>query len=170
MILLIAFASQIKSIVVYFKLQLFYPSLKNLLIFGLGKATLSFVFGWGLSASAGNVLKFFSHYCKKWPMWVIYRAGNRLEITVCVVGLLSVKVSKWGCIELPFYCHDTSPLLCLRSSRVSMQSCAIAAERLKNWHIFIDTPWKGDFSQRALLQPSAWGQFRQMRIVACLGR
>ena len=36
--ILIAFASQIKSIVVYFKLQLFYPSLKNLSIFGLDQS------------------------------------------------------------------------------------------------------------------------------------
>ena len=40
------------------------------------------VFGCGLSASAGNLLNFFSCYCKKWPMRVIYRAGNRPEITV----------------------------------------------------------------------------------------
>ena len=65
MILYVAFASQIKSIVIYFKLQLFYPSLTNLSIFGLGKTTVSFAFGCGLSASAGNVLKFFYCYCKK---------------------------------------------------------------------------------------------------------
>ena len=34
---------------------------------------ISFVFGCGLSASAGNLLKFFSCYCKKWPMRVIAR-------------------------------------------------------------------------------------------------
>ena len=43
MILLIASASQIKN-VVYFKLQLFYPSLKNLSIFGLGKTCTFFCF------------------------------------------------------------------------------------------------------------------------------
>ena len=35
---------------------------------------ISFVFGCGLSSSAGNLLNFFSCYCKKWPMRVIYRA------------------------------------------------------------------------------------------------
>ena len=39
---------------------------------------ISFLFGCGLSASAGNLLKFFSCYCKKWPMRVIYRP----EITI----------------------------------------------------------------------------------------
>ena len=56
---------------------------------------ISFVFGCGLSASAGNLLNFFSCYCKKWPMRVIYCAGNRPEITVhflvfccvCVVAI-----------------------------------------------------------------------------------
>ena len=49
---------------------------------------ISFVFGCGLSASAGNLLKFFSCYCKKWPMRVIYRAGNRPEITVTMNQIL----------------------------------------------------------------------------------
>ena len=43
---------------------------------------ISFVFGCGLSASAGNLLKYFSCYCKKSPMRVIYRAGNHPEITL----------------------------------------------------------------------------------------
>ena len=71
MILLVTLTSQIKSIVVYFKLQLFYPSSKIYQSSCLEKPTLSFVFGCGLSASAGNVLKFFSCYCKK-----MTNAGN----------------------------------------------------------------------------------------------
>ena len=42
----------------------------------------SFVFGCELSASAGNLLKLFSRYCKNWPMRVICRAGKWTEITV----------------------------------------------------------------------------------------
>ena len=42
----------------------------------------SFVFGCKLSASAGNLLKFFSHYFKNWQMQEICHAGNWKEITV----------------------------------------------------------------------------------------
>ena len=41
-----------------------------------------FFFGRGLSASAGNLLKFFSRYCKNLPMQVICRVGKWTEITV----------------------------------------------------------------------------------------
>ena len=63
----------------------------------------SFVFGCGLSASAGNLLEIFSCYCKKRPMRVIYRVGNRPEITVHVItmglppGGGTLGISGWGC-------------------------------------------------------------------------
>ena len=48
---------------------------------------ISFVFGRGLSASTGNPLNFFSCYCKKWPMRVIYRAGNRGTFSIVLLCL-----------------------------------------------------------------------------------
>jgi len=49
-------------------------------------AQLSFVFGCGLSASAGNLLNLFSPFGKNRPVRVICRAGKRPEITVHVDG------------------------------------------------------------------------------------
>ena len=43
---------------------------------------ISFVFGCWLSASVGNLLKFFSCPFKNWVMQVIYHVGKWLEITV----------------------------------------------------------------------------------------
>ena len=41
-----------------------------------------FVFGCGLFASTGNLLKILFRYCKNWLKWVICRAGKWTEITV----------------------------------------------------------------------------------------
>ena len=57
----------------------------------------SFVFGCGLSASAGNLLKLFSHYCKNWPMQVICCAGKWAEITVTLVFVFSILFSLHSC-------------------------------------------------------------------------
>ena len=57
----------------------------------------SFVFGCGLSASAGNLLKLFSHYCKNWPMQVICCAGKWVEITVTLVFVFSILFSLHSC-------------------------------------------------------------------------
>ena len=66
----------------------------------------SFVFGCELSASAGNLLKLFSRYCKNWPMRVICRAGKWTEITVIpshvffILVKLESKKCKWYCCLL----------------------------------------------------------------------
>ena len=44
-------------------------------------------FGCRLSASAGNLLKFFSRYCKNWPMRVICHVSKWTEITVMLITL-----------------------------------------------------------------------------------
>ena len=74
MILLVAFASQIKSIVVYFKLQLFYPSLKNLSIFGLGKTYTFFRFWARVIRQCGLCVEIFSLLLQK-----MSDAGNLLR-------------------------------------------------------------------------------------------
>ena len=76
MILLIASASQIKSIVVYFKLQLFYPSLKNLSIFGLGNTSTLFCFWVRVICQWGECVEIFFLLLQKMT------TGNRPEIMV----------------------------------------------------------------------------------------
>ena len=90
----------------------------------------------GLSASAGNLLKFFSCYCKKWPMRVIHRAGNHPEITVhflvfccvCVVAIndrlflfflldlgYATSCCKWICVILQVVFYH-----CLQMADISL--------------------------------------------------
>jgi len=72
---------------------------------------ISFVFGYGLSASVGNLLKFFSCYCEKWLMQVINRAGKQPEITVALhvtnTGKLQLNMNFW----LSFVEEETNKLL-----------------------------------------------------------
>ena len=55
----------------------------------------SFVFWCRLSASAGNLLKFFSHCSKNWSMWVICHVGKWAEIAVndCLSAFMTVHQS-----------------------------------------------------------------------------
>ena len=52
----------------------------------------SFVFGCGLSASVGDLLKIFSRHCKNLPRRVICRAGKWTAITVNVKMEGSIEV------------------------------------------------------------------------------